>query len=159
MVWNNRQIVQKEVISELITNLLSDAMMIEQQYIKNAGIKDITLSDINIINAIAKDDEPTMSSLAKRLSLTNGTITTTIKKLEKKSYVKRKEDKEDRRFKHVYLTTKGKDIYALHLSFQEEMANYICDHQELIRDDRLIELLSRLSGFMNDVKYKYELEK
>lgn len=155
----NRKIVQKEIVSELLSNLLSDAISIEHQYLKNAGVKDLSMSEINIINAIAKDENPTMSSIAERLSLTNGTITTAIKKLETKLYVIRKEDHYDRRYKHVYLTTKGKDIYAMHTSFQEEMVTSMCDSSDLMKEDHLIELLSRLSGFVNDIKYKYEVEK
>lgn len=156
---NNRKIVQKEIISELLSNLLSDAISVEHQYFKGAGVKDLSMSEINIINAIAKDENPTMSSIAERLCLTNGTITTSVKKLEKKLYVIRKEDHYDRRYKHVYLTTKGKDIFALHNAFQEEMVSQVCDSPELMKEDHLIDLLSKLSGFVNDIKYKYEVEK
>lgn len=156
---NNRNIVQKELLSELLSNLLTDVISLELYYMKNAGVNNITSSEINIISAIAKDENPTMSSIAKTLSLTNGTITSAIKKLENKHYVERREDQTDRRFKHVLLTTKGKDVYALHLSFQEEMVTQVCDHNDSIKNEHLIALLSNLSGFVNKVKYRYELEK
>lgn len=156
---NNRLILKKEIVSDLLSDILNDAIAVEAKYLKQAGITDILMSDINIINAIAKDDNPTMTSIAQRLSLTNGTISNSIKKLETKGYLQRRKDIYDKRFIRVSLTTKGNNIYALHQQFHEEIISRICDNDELIKDDTLISLLSKLSAYINEVKYGNELEK
>ena len=59
-------------------------------------IDDITTNDMHIIEAIGKEGEKNMSTVAKSLSVTVGTLTIAINALVKKGYVNRDRSEKDR---------------------------------------------------------------
>ena len=96
-----------------------------------------------------------MSTIASKATLTNGTITIAIKKLEVKGYVKRRKDEADRRVIRVELTAKGNRVCKVHREFHEEMVSQICENSHVLDDELLIKSLQQLVYFFEDVKEKY----
>ena len=67
---------------------------------------------------------PTMSELANRLNVTQGAVTQMATRLEKKGYVVRQKDTEDKRVTTISLTEKGKVLCEQHIDFDKrEHAN------------------------------------
>ncbi len=79
-----------------------------------------------------------MTSIAKKATRTNGSVTTAIKKLEEKKYVERYQDKDDKRLMRVSLTTKGLKACRIHSDFHDEMIASICDDTSYLEDEHLI---------------------
>lgn len=96
-----------------------------------------------------------MSTIASKATLTNGTITTAIKKLEAKGYVKRHKDENDRRVIRVELTIKGNRVCKVHRDFHEEMVSRVCEDSHVLDDELLIKSLQQLVYFFEDIKEKY----
>ena len=119
----NRDILNRELINHLFVRLFNQILDIEGRYMSGKGIEDLSLSELHIIDVISSLLNPAMSNIASKATLTNGTITTAIKKLEVKGYVKRRKDDLDRRIIRVELTTKGNRACKVHREFHEEMVN------------------------------------
>ena len=83
--------------------------------------QDITMSQFSVLLVISRNNGCSMSSLASEMSLSGGTITGLVDRLEKQQLVKRKHGKTDRRAVSVWLDAKGKKFVN---AFQEKKTEY-----------------------------------
>ena len=60
-----------------------------------------------------------------------------INNLEKKGYVKRKKNLSDQRIKHVYLTTRGQEIIALHQDFEEHIVEELFQENLFVTEESI----------------------
>ena len=74
-------------LNEVLVNLFNDIMDIEQKAIITPEFKDITNNDMHVIDAIGVGTPKNMSSIARELSVTVGTLTIAMNSLVKKGYV------------------------------------------------------------------------
>ena len=92
-----------ETLNELLVTLFRDVMDIEQKVIITPEFKDITNNDMHVIEAIGIGEPKNMSSIARELSVTVGTLTIAMNSLVKKGYVERSRGLEDRRVVYISL--------------------------------------------------------
>ena len=91
-------------INDTLVNLFNEIWELEKEAIITEEFKDITNNDMHIIEAIGLSGENTMSSVAKKLKITAGSLTTAVNALVRKAYVKRERSEEDRRVGHSRAT-------------------------------------------------------
>ena len=108
-------------INEVLVKLFNEIMDIEEKAIITEEFKDISNNDMHIIEAIGKKQSKNMSTVAKTLSVTVGTLTIAITNLVKKGYVNRARSEEDRRVVLISLSKKGERAYDHHEKFHDEM--------------------------------------
>ena len=77
-----------------------------------------------------------MSSVARSLGVTTGTLTIAVNSLVKKGYVERARSEEDRRVVLVSLSEKGKRAYLHHRQFHEQMIEAIVE--ELSEEEQAV---------------------
>lgn len=147
--------IRRTVINDLLVQLFSDVLQIEEYALKNGVLSDLSITEVHTIEAIGMYNERTMSEVAQRLKITVGTLTTAISKLIKKEYVERKRTEEDRRVVLVKLTKKGKLAFRLHEKFHEDMVNTSIDGLSEVEEKMLISSLNKINNFF---KEKYELK-
>lgn len=116
-----------ETINELLVKLFKDLLTIEGKALTNDEFKDISYNDMHIIEAVGIDAPRKMSDIARLMSVTTGTLTKAIDALEKKCYVVRIRDTEDKRVIKVSLTDKGRSAYYHHESFHRQMIEHMKD--------------------------------
>ena len=97
-----------ETLNELLVTLFRDVMDIEQKVIITPEFKDITNNDMHVIEAIGIGEPKNMSSIARELSVTVGTLTIAMNSLVKKGYVERSRGLEDRRVVYISLLERGR---------------------------------------------------
>ena len=110
-----------DTINDVLVNLFNDIMAIEEKAIITGEFKDISNNDMHIIEAIGENDAKNMSTVAKALSVTMGTLTIAINSLVKKGYVDRIRSEKDRRVVLISLSEKGKRAFNHHRQFHEQM--------------------------------------
>ena len=93
-----------DTLNDVLVNLFRDINDIEEKAITSYEYKDLTNNDMHVINAIGVGTKKNMSSIAKELSVTVGTLTISMNSLVKKGYVVRCRSTEDRRVVHISLT-------------------------------------------------------
>jgi DNA-binding MarR family transcriptional regulator len=72
----------------------------------------ISISQCHILDTLAEDGDFTMQQLAKRMYKSVSTMTRVVAQLVRRGYVKRRQDREDRRVVHISITPQGKAIVA-----------------------------------------------
>ena len=112
---------RKAGINELLVNLFNHVMDVEGQAVITEEFKDITNNDMHIIEAVGIAEPRKMSDIAKRLSVTVGTLTTNMNGLEKKGYIIRQRSTEDKRVVLVTLTDRGRKAFHHHRDFHREI--------------------------------------
>ena len=110
-----------DTFHEVLVKLFNEIMDIEAKAIITPEYKDITNNDMHVIEAIGIGEPRNMSSVAKTLSVTVGTLTIAINNLVKKGYVHRVRSVEDRRVVLISLTEKGEKAFYHHKKFHEEL--------------------------------------
>ena len=110
-----------ETLNDVLVNLFRDITGIEQKAVRALGYEDITNNDMHVIEAIGTDAPKNMSSIARALSVTVGTLTISMNSLVKKGYVVRQRSEEDRRVVLVSLSEKGKEVFEHHARFHRAM--------------------------------------
>ncbi|UWP58059.1 MarR family winged helix-turn-helix transcriptional regulator [Ruminococcus gauvreauii] len=143
-------------LNDVLVNLFNDIMDIEQDAIITGEFCDITNNDMHIIEAVGVDQPMNMSSIAKKMLVTMGTLTISMNSLVKKGYVMRERSEEDRRVVFIRLTEKGKRAYYHHEAFHREMIEAVV--KGLAEDEKeiLVTSLTQLKDFFMNYKKKHK---
>lgn len=120
-----RKVDTYKTLNEVLVSLFRDIMDLEQKAIVTPEFKDITNNDMHVIEAIGLDEPKNMSTIARELSVTVGTLTIAMNSLVKKGYVVRNRGQEDRRVVYISLSDKGRLAYEHHARFHREMIDSI----------------------------------
>ncbi len=136
----------RKVINELLVKLFNRILIIEHEALKEAGIP-LSMNEVHVLEAIDDLDMSTMSRIAEKLHITVGSATIAIDTLQKKGYVNRKRDKNDRRRVIVELTSDAAEVLDVHDRFHDEMITAVIDDFELEENDILIDALKKLSDY------------
>ena len=110
-----------ETLNELLVKLFKNITEIEAQCLVTEEFRDISYNDFHIIEAIGTGEPKNMSTVAKLMRVTTGTLTKAIDALTEKGYVIRERSRQDKRVVGVYLTQKGRAAYAHHEEFHRDM--------------------------------------
>lgn len=101
-------------------------------------------SDFGVLEALLHKGPMAVKALGEKVLLTSGSMTAAIDRLERRGWVKRGNDPEDRRSRIVLLTAKGrKTIQALFLSHEHDMEQAVAGLSRTERTE-LIDLLRKL---------------
>lgn len=134
-------------INEVLVRLFHDIMDIEGKAIITEEFQDITNNDMHVIEAVGIDQPRNMSSVAKTLSVTVGTLTIAINNLVKKGYVERRRSEFDRRVVLISLSEKGQKAYYHHKEFHEKMVQAILAGLDGEQTETLVRALNHLLEF------------
>ena len=140
----------------ILVKLFHDIMDIEQKAIITEPFKDITNNDMHIIAAIGMGTPKNMSSIAKQLRVTTGTLTISMNSLVKKGYVKRERSEQDRRVVYIMLTAKGKLAYKQHENFHKQMTEALVKGLTPEDTELLVRALTNLKNFFENYREKQE---
>ena len=99
-----------KAINDVLVNLINEIWELEEKAIITEEFKDLTNNDMHVIEAIGLGEGRNMSSIAKKLNITVGTLTTAVNSLVNKKYAVRRRSEEDRRVVFVSLTEKGERV-------------------------------------------------
>ena len=103
----------RHTTNELLVGLFNYILYIEERNLKKRGIK-LSMNDVHILESIQKASDNSMSHIAARIMVTQGTLTTNVNKLIAKGYVERYQDEKDKRIKRLRITEKALPILAIH---------------------------------------------
>ncbi len=139
-------------LNEVLVRLFRDIMDIEQQAIITSEFKDLTNNDMHVIEAIGIEEPKNMSTIAKELSVTVGTLTIAMNNLVKKGYVTRQRGKEDRRVVYIFLSEKGRAAYEHHARFHKDMIDGVIGQLSGDEVEALIKALTKLNTWFRSLE-------
>lgn len=135
-----------ETLNKILVSLFNDIMTIEEKALITKEFKNISITDMHIIEAIGTGDGRNMSSVAKTLEITVGTLTIAINNLVKKGYVNRTRSTRDRRVVLISLSDIGRKAYDHHATFHKKMIDNIVG---LLKEDE-VDIFTKAIAGIND---------
>ena len=141
-----------DVFHDILVNLFQEIMDIEEKALITAEFKNISVNDMHIIEAIGTGEPKNMSTVAKLMSVTVGTLTIAINNLVKKGYVIRVRSEEYRRVVLIFLTEKGKRAYQHHREFHDGMVKALVEGLDEGQQKILVKSLLNLRTFFDSYK-------
>ena len=123
-------------LNDVLVRLFRNVNVIEERAMRTEEYKDVTTNDMHVIEAIGMEGAKNMTSVARSLEVTTGTLTIAINSLVKKGYVDRVRSEEDRRVVLISLSDKGKRAYRHHRRFHEQMIESVVE--ELTEEEQRI---------------------
>ncbi|NLL80438.1 MAG: MarR family transcriptional regulator [Clostridiales bacterium] len=138
-----------QALNEILVGLFHSINTIEEQAIKTEEFKNVTTNDMHVIEAIGTGEPKNMTSVARALSVTTGTLTISVNSLVKKGFVERSRSEEDRRVVLVSLTDKGKRAHEHHRQFHDRMIQSIVEELDEEEKKVLVKALRRMGVFLN----------
>ena len=136
-----------ESLNSVLVDLFNDILNIEERALITEEFKDISVTDMHIIEAIGIEEPRTMSTISKSLGVTMGTLTVGINGLVKKGYVIRCRSTQDRRVVHISLSEKGVKAYYHHKHFHEQMIQGVIGVLTEEELQALIKALTKLNSW------------
>lgn len=136
----------KAVVNELLVEIFNRILAIEGESLKQKGIK-LSMSEIHVLEAVTKVEEPTMTNIANKLGITVGSLTVSVNTLYQKGYLSRERDPDDRRKVVIGLLDKAEEVLEIHNDFHNDMINTIFKDLKLEEDELLISSLKKLSSY------------
>lgn len=136
-----------EVLNTLLVKLFKDILEIEERCLITEEFKGISVNDMHIIEAIGLDEPKSMSTIAKLMSVTTGTLTKSMDGLYDKEYVNRERGKKDKRVVFVSLTEKGRRAYRHHEAFHKNMISSVTSGLSEQESAILVYALAKLNDY------------
>ena len=147
-----------DVLHDILVKLFHEILDIEGKALITSEFKDISVNDMHIIEAIGVEEPKNMSSVAKLLSVTVGTLTIAVNGLVKKGYVHRERSEEDRRVVLISLTEKGQRANAHHMKFHDGMIQAVLKDLDNEEQKILVKSLMNLRSFFDSYRKPKERE-
>lgn len=139
-----------ETVNHILVKLFKDILDIEERALITSEYKDVSVKDMHIMEAIGIQESQNMSAVAKKVSVTVGTLTIAINHLVKKGYVERVRSEEDRRVVLVSLSEKGERAYLHHKAFHEKMVMSVLGDLNQKETEDLTKALKKLQEFFEE---------
>ena len=136
-----------ETVNDVLVKLFNEIMDVEERALLTSEYKDISVNDMHVIEAIGIREPKNMSTVARAVSVTVGTLTIAINHLVKQGYVERSRSEEDRRVVLVSLSEKGEKAYFHHRMFHEKMVMEVLDGMDKEETEVLTRALTKLQKF------------
>ena len=125
--------------NDILSNLFQEIMTIEGRKLITQEFSDITNND-------------NMSTVAAKMMVTVGTLTTAVNGLVKKGYIERIRGEKDRRVVNLVLTDKGRKAYAHHRKFHEDMVEALVHNLSEDEANVLVKALQNVHDFFDTHK-------
>ena len=133
--------------------MFNQILTLEENFLKTKGIP-LSMSEVHTLEAIEKSDGKTMSEVARRLRITQGTLTVNINRVTNKGYVYRVQDEKDRRIYRLKLTDKAIQILEVHDIFHEQLIEQLVAKLSTEEKDLLVDSLSQVNTYFETLMDK-----
>ncbi len=143
----------RETINDVLVHLFNEIMKLEERAIITEEFCDLTNNDMHVIEAVGLSGN-NMSTIARKLNITVGSLTIAMNALVKKHYVERNRSEKDRRIVKITLTKKGEAAYWHHKQYHEQMTDAIIEKL----DDEQVEILGSALQDLSDFFRNYRGE-
>jgi DNA-binding MarR family transcriptional regulator len=117
-----------------------------KQLVKTTGL---TAPQLLLLQAIRDNSDVTIGEVAKKISLSQATVTTILDRLEKRELVKRVRSTTDKRRVHVYLTDTADEILQDAPAPLQEQFSAQFNDLELWEQTMIISSLQRIAQMMD----------
>lgn len=135
---------EEQVINSL-KNLAYEIMAYREKQLKT---ENISFTGMFMLSFIAKRGPQKLSDLAVRMEQTKSSITYVVDTLERRGFLKREYDEEDRRVIWVKLSEKAVSLFTFHDQFEKTMLDSLSEFDP-IKLEAASEVIDRITASIN----------
>lgn len=139
----------KAIINDFLVKVFNEILKHEQIALEGYS-KNLSIREMHVIEAVfdgEKEGGNRANTLAKKLKITPGSLTTAISVLERKGYLKRIKDASDRRSVRVVLTEDGQKANRYHMDFHERMVESLTSVLDENETAVMVKALGKITEF------------
>lgn len=119
----------REALHTFLVDAFNRILHQEEAALRAAGWQDLSLRELHDLAAIGQPQgRHSMKEIAARLQVTTGSLTVAVAALERKGYVVRRRDDQDRRRVLTVLTALGQEAYDWHEAYHHELVDFVIRH-------------------------------
>lgn len=152
MIINN----YNDELNYFLVKVFNEILRIEESSLRIGEFKNLSIREMHVIEAVCIANENRADNratdIAHALRISAGTLTTTVALLEKKGYLMRKQDTQDKRIIRLYATDKGTTANRFHQNFHQQMVSNVIDTLDNGEVEILIKGLRSLKAFFDSKK-------
>ncbi|MGE5370437.1 MAG: MarR family winged helix-turn-helix transcriptional regulator [Solirubrobacterales bacterium] len=128
----------------LFQRLIVNYRAIEQNVLREFGLDHLAPGDVRTLYQLRNNRTDRITSLAKKMNLTVGTLSPVIDRLVKKELVDRERIEEDRRVVEVHVTQRGQEVCRKLERIEQAMADRVFQRLDAEERKSLNEILTKL---------------
>lgn len=121
---------EKETINSFLVGIFNGILAREERAMADLFGRTLSIREIHVIgeafDAVQRGDN-TMSELSRRLGVTVGTLTVSVSTLERKGFLLRRRDEEDKRLVRILPSEKAGEVRKAHDAFHRRMVEAIAE--------------------------------
>lgn len=145
-----------ESLNRFLVEVFNEILKTEEQALEERQ-PELSVREFHVIEEVCRavdqgrDNRATAIAAAQRV--TAGTLTTAVNLLEKKGFLERRRDEQDRRAVRLYPTEKGRQANEIHTNFHKEMVD---DVLGVLNEEECQVFLRALSSVTTFFRQKYK---
>lgn len=150
----------ENIIRSFLIDVFNEILKDEERVVTKP-FKRLSLREVHVIEAVCVAEEKcqdnSATAIAKALDITGGTLSTAVSGLEKKGYLTRQRDENDKRIVRIFPTDEGRRVQKYHAAYHKHMVDdvmYILDEEEATV---LIKALGSLATFFKAKRTHHEI--
>jgi len=133
-----------EKLSKLVDSIGNWLYKTEIDEIKKSSIVELTYSELHTLKAIEELGEAKLYEIAEKVGVSKASMSVTIDNLEKKSFITRNKDKNDRRAIIIKLSDKGINANREHEKLHYKMAEAILSKLDRSQQNIIVKAFEKL---------------
>lgn len=143
-------------LNYFLVKVFNEILRIEESSLRIGEFKNLSIREMHVIEAVCIANENSLDNratdIAHALRISAGTLTTTVALLEKKGYLMREQDTQDKRIIRLYPTETGIKANRFHQNFHQQMVSNVIDTLGEGEVEILIKGLRSLKTFFDSKK-------
>ena len=145
----------KEELNKFFVSCFNSILRAEEKALETITNGTLSIKEIHFIEAVFKArelGENCFSTIASYLGITVGTLTSSFSRLEKKGYLAKVQDKDDKRIFYIVPTRLAELIEKEHAAFHAKMIDNVIDTFSDRGINELVTSLKKLATFFEEYK-------
>ena len=139
-------------LNQSCVKLVSGFMNLEKMALLSSEFNDISMNDVHIMDAVGMDESRNMSTIAHKLNVTVGSLTTAMNGLVRKGYVQRERSEMDRRVVYIRLTEKGQKVFVRHSQYHMRQMKSLTEHMTEEELKSALKYLHQAEGVLESMR-------
>lgn len=142
----------KEQLNHFLVVTFNTILRLEEKTLEKLTNNRLSISEVHLLETVfdtLKKGENTATNIAHAAGITLGSLTTAVKTLEKKGYLVRERDDEDKRLVHITPTPIALFVNEQHDKFHEKMVEDIVFNLSVEEEEILVGALSKVQKYFS----------
>lgn len=134
------------MLREELILLMHEMLSINQSIMKESDYSaflSMCEQDITIISMVSSNEQITAKEISDTLKVSKTTVVSAVDRLEKRGFLIRKVDEQDKRRRYLFLTDSGKEVNKQHMEYEDKYISSIADLWNEADQKELAKILQR----------------